>query len=761
MYILYLHQYFATRKGMTGTRSYEFSRHLVAKGHRVTMITSGLANQEFPVPDGKQYIESECEGIHVVPIAAAYNDPQAGAGMTGWQRMLKFYQFAWLAARIGRKLAKPDVVFATHTPLTIGLSGLALARHFDVPFVFEVRDLWPEALVNVGALKNPAAIWWLRRMAAKIYSGAKHIVALSPGMKEGIVRTGVPAEKVTVIPNGSDLDLFSPDVDGSAARERLGLGDRFAAVYFGAMGLANGLEYAIEAARILAERGNSRIVLVLHGSGGKRPDLEKMARQYRLTNVIFSNPAPGKAHVAQIIAACQACLTIYRATKEHTWSPNKMFDALAAGKPVLINVPGWLGETIENNHCGRSLDPYQPQALADALEELAAHPELCREMGKNARALAEREFARAKLADRLESVLSEAIQHGQNGRQNANPPFVSIIMPIRNEADFIERALRSILRNSYPAEKMEILVVDGMSSDGTRQIVCRLSQLDNRVRMLDNPKRIVPTAMNIGLRAARGEMFIRIDGHAEIPADFIIKSIRCLREHPQAWVAGGHIRTVADNYTGRAIASAMRSPIGVGNSRFRLGDYEGWVDTLAFGAHHKWVVDRVGYFDEELVRNQDDEFNLRIILAGGKIWMSKAIQSTYFPRGSLRTLWKQYFQYGFWRIRTLQKHKRPASLRQLVPLLFVSSLLFFGLAGLAWRPFGILLTVEVALYVVGLVMGAVDVGRKSGWRYTPVAPVIFAVLHFAYGTGSLWGGVRFSILKGHAMKKPEETQMSR
>jgi len=408
MHILYLHQYFATRKGMTGTRSYEFAKHLVGKGHHVTMMTSGLANREFPVPEGKQYVEFETEGIGVVAIAAAYNDPQVGTGMSGSQRMLKFYQFAWLAHRIGKKLPKPDVVFATHTPLTIGLAGLALGRHFKVPFVFEVRDLWPEALVNVGALKNPLAIWWLRRMAKKIYAGAEHIVALSPGMKEGIVRAGVPAEKVTVIPNASDLDLFGPDIDGSAQRERLRLKDRFAAIYFGAMGLANGLEYVIEAARILAERGNNKIVLVLHGSGGKRAELEKMASEYKLTNVIFSNLVPDKEQVAQIVAGCDVCLTIYRAAKEHTWSPNKMFDALAAGKPVLINVPGWLGETIEKNNCGRYLDAERPQMLADTLEELAAEPELCRQMGKNARELAEREFDRVKLAGRMENVLKEA-----------------------------------------------------------------------------------------------------------------------------------------------------------------------------------------------------------------------------------------------------------------------------------------------------------------------------------------------------------------
>ena len=348
---------------------------------------------------------------------------------------------------------------------------------------------------------------------------------------------------------------------------------------------------------------------------------------------------------------------------------------------------------------------------------------------------------------------------GRNLMQDS--PFVTIIMPIRNEADFIERAIRSVLDNDYPAERMKILVVDGMSDDGTREIVAQLSQADSRVMMLDNPKRIAPAAMNIGLKAARGDLFIRVDGHVEIPADFIAKSIRCLHEHPEAWVAGGYIKTVADSFVGQAIASTMRSPIGVGNSRFRLGDYEGWVDTLAFGTHHRWIVDKIGYFDEELVRNQDDEFNLRIILAGGKIWMSKSIQSTYFSRGSLRKLWKQYFQYGFWRIRTLQKHKRPASFRQLVPLLFVLSLLLPGLAGFLWKPLWIILAVEAAFYVLVLVIGALDVGHKSGFRYAPLAPVVFTILHFGYGLGSLWGVVRFSILRGSGMKKPEKMQMSR
>lgn len=413
MHILYLHQYFVTRKGTTGTRSYEFARYLAGRGHRVTMITSGLANNEFPVSKGQKYFEAEAEGIRVVSIAAAYNNPYIGTGMRGWKRMIKFYQFARLATRVGKKLEKPDIVFATHTPLTIGLAGAKLSQHFKVPFVFEVRDLWPEALVNVGALKNPLWIWWLQQMAKKIYELANHIVALSPGMKDGIIRTGVPTEHVTVIPNGSDLDLFNPDLDGSDQRGRLGIGKRFAAIYFGAMGHANGLEYVIEAARILAERGKDHIVIILHGDGGKRSELEKMTQDYKLTNVVFSDLVPDKAEIAQIVAGCDVSLTIYRSAKEHTWSPNKMFDALAAGKPVLINVLGWLGEMIEDNNCGKCLEPHRPEALADALEELALNPDLCREMGSNARALAEREFDRAKLAGRLEQVLSETLRKSQ------------------------------------------------------------------------------------------------------------------------------------------------------------------------------------------------------------------------------------------------------------------------------------------------------------------------------------------------------------
>jgi len=344
---------------------------------------------------------------------------------------------------------------------------------------------------------------------------------------------------------------------------------------------------------------------------------------------------------------------------------------------------------------------------------------------------------------------------------NNDSPLVSIIMPIRNEAEFIEQAIKSILNNDYPSDKMEVLVVDGCSDDGTQAIVEKIANDDSRVILLENTGKIVSTALNIGLKACHGEIFIRVDGHAEIPPDFIRKSVRCLDEHPDAWVAGGYWKTISQGYVGKVIAAATQSPVGVGNARHRLGNFDGWVDTVPYGAHHKWTLEKVGYFDEELVRNQDDEFNMRVILAGGKIWISSSIYSTYYARSSLKKLWRQYFQYGFWRIRTLQKHGKAATLRQVVPLMFVSSLIILGLAGLVSQIFWWMLAAELGIYALGLVYGSIDVGKQAGWKYSLLAPLVFGILHFAYGLGCLWGTARFVILKGRGMAKPKEVRISR
>lgn len=340
-------------------------------------------------------------------------------------------------------------------------------------------------------------------------------------------------------------------------------------------------------------------------------------------------------------------------------------------------------------------------------------------------------------------------------------PFISVIMPIRNEAAFIERAIQSILQNDYPHDKIEILVADGMSDDDTRNIVQKLAQKDNRIILIDNPKKIVPTAMNLAIKQAKGDLFIRLDGHAEVYPDFIKSSVECLKQHPDAWVVGGPTETISHGYRGKAIAAALTSPIGAGNAKYRLANYQGWVDTLLYGIHHKWIVDKIGLFDEQLVRNQDDDFTFRIHLAGGKIWLSKSIRSKYFARQNFSNLWRQYFQYGFWRIRTLQKHKKVSSFRQMVPLLLVASILTLAALGFLHPFFWTLLLAESAAYTIALIAGARDVAKKTDFKHALLAPVIFLILHFAYGLGSAWGIFRIIILRGLGLQKPELTKLSR
>lgn len=315
--------------------------------------------------------------------------------------------------------------------------------------------------------------------------------------------------------------------------------------------------------------------------------------------------------------------------------------------------------------------------------------------------------------------------------------LVSIILPIRNEARHIARCLDSVVSQDYPREKIEILVVDGMSDDGTRAIVAEFSARDSRLTMLDNPRVIVPAALNIGLARSHGDIIIRVDGHAVIASDYVRRCVEILAR-VDAWCVGGPIATVGETGTARAIAAAQSSRFGVGGAAFRYARDGRYVDTLAFGAYRRAVFAQVGDFDEELVRNQDDEFNFRVIHAGGRIWLDQSIRSEYFSRATLRGLAKQYFEYGFWKVRVMQKHHRPASWRSLAPGALVLGLagsiglgLVLGSRGLA--------ALGVASYLGGVLLAAVWTSVRRGVSLLPVL-LAFLVLHLSYGLG-FWVGV--------------------
>ena len=345
--------------------------------------------------------------------------------------------------------------------------------------------------------------------------------------------------------------------------------------------------------------------------------------------------------------------------------------------------------------------------------------------------------------------------------QASETPLVSIVLPVRNEADFLERCLQSVLQNDYPADRMEVLVVDGMSDDGTREIVQSLAAEDNRVRLLDNPQGIVPYAMNKGIREASGDIIIRVDGHATISLDYIATAVATLQAHPEAWCVGGPTETISTTLVGQAIAGAMTSPVGAGDAAYRLSTTEEYVDTLLYGAYRRWVFDKIGLFDEELVRNQDDELNLRLHLAGGKILLTPRLSSRYYSRSSLRKLAKQYYQYGFWRIRTIQKHRRPAVLRQMAPLVFVLAWIILIAGSLLWHPLLWCLAAFAAVYLLGVLIGTLDVARRCGIAKAMLAPAIFPILHFAYGFGSLKGVIWFLLLRRGLSGRPEDHPLSR
>jgi glycosyltransferase involved in cell wall biosynthesis len=376
MQILYLHQFFITRAGVGGTRSYEFARRFVARGHRVRMVTAG---------DGR----STVDGIDVVGVPGAYSDYMSATASSDRDRMLAFGRFAAAATAAALRGPRPDVIYATSPPLTIAVPALAATARWRAPLVFEVRDLWPEAPIQMGALSNPRLQRQARALERQAYRRAERVIALSPGIRDGVVAAGVAPDKVVLVPNASDLDLFRPSEPP----------DRFLVSYFGTMGEANDLGAAVEAARLLPD-----VPFVLMGDGKRRAELERSAPP----NVEFPGPASDKEEVAALAARSSACLTFFKDVPVlATNSPNKLFDTFAAGRPAIVNMDGWMRQLVEDNDAGLYVRAGDPSDLAEKLAWLRAHPEEIEQMGRNGRALAERDFDRDLLAGRVLDVLEE------------------------------------------------------------------------------------------------------------------------------------------------------------------------------------------------------------------------------------------------------------------------------------------------------------------------------------------------------------------
>ena len=333
---------------------------------------------------------------------------------------------------------------------------------------------------------------------------------------------------------------------------------------------------------------------------------------------------------------------------------------------------------------------------------------------------------------------------------------ISVIIPCRNEEFFIEKCLNSILNSDYQKELLEILVCDGKSEDNTAELVKKITESNSYVKLLVNEKKTTPNALNLGIKNAKGKIIMILGAHAEISEDYISKCLTALNSDDKIGCVGGVLENISSG-SGIAISLAMSSLFGVGNAFFRTGNKDGYVDTVAFGVYKKEVFDKIGYFDEELTRNQDDEFNYRVTNAGYKIFLSSDIKAKYYVRSSFMKLFKQYFQYGYWKVYVNKKHQTLTSIRQIIPLLFVLfciSGLFIPLMPTYYLLFYlIIVTCYLLLAIISAILKTIN-------------PIIilqmvfsFFILHFSYGFGYLEGIVNFYFLN----RKPgaQKTSSSR
>jgi len=326
-------------------------------------------------------------------------------------------------------------------------------------------------------------------------------------------------------------------------------------------------------------------------------------------------------------------------------------------------------------------------------------------------------------------------------------PFVSIVVPCRNEAAYIGHMLDSMLANPYPRDRLEVLIVDGMSDDGTREMIAEYARCHPEIRLIDNPKRTTPHALNLGISRARGRIIMRMDVHAAYPPNYIADLVDCM-ERTGADSVGASWRTQPGDATvmAGAIAAALGHPFSIGNAHYRMGAEQlREVNTLQCGCYRRDVFDRLGLFDEDLLRSQDSEFTFRVLKAGGRVLLEPKVVALYYTRAALGKLWRMFLQYGYFK--PLVAHKVGAVMtgRQVVPAVFLSTVGLAALFAPWFKAARVLLLLALGAYMAADFIGAAFLARRRGLPVGLASSVVFPVIHVAYGVGYLLGTWAFLI----------------
>ena len=413
MHILIIHQAFASYNEPGGTRHYEFARLLAARGHQVTVIASPVSYITGQKITGTEQILVSENGVTILRanVYAAHHK-------SFYHRIIAFFSFMFSAFWIGFGVQNVDIVWGTSPPIFQGATAWILARLKGAKFLFEVRDLWPEFAIAIGILKNPVIIWlseWLERF---LYHHADQIIVNSPGFIDSVKNRG--GRQIELIPNGADPEMFNPADDGAAFRHAHGLDDKFVALYAGAHGMSNDLDVVLDAAKLIQIQTtsalesptlNRQIQIVFLGDGKEKIALQKRAVTMGLNKVIFLPSVP-KNEMSRVLAGTDACIAILKPLDEYkTTYPNKVFDYMAAGKPVILVIDGVIRQVIETAKCGVFSEPGNAKAMANAIYLLASNPAKCREMGMNGRKYLKENFSREKIAVKLIKLLENLIEH--------------------------------------------------------------------------------------------------------------------------------------------------------------------------------------------------------------------------------------------------------------------------------------------------------------------------------------------------------------
>nr|BAL54385.1 glycosyl transferase family protein [uncultured Chloroflexota bacterium] len=405
MHVLLIHQSFASLDEAGGTRHYELARLLIRAGHRVTVIT-GTVNYLSGQVESEPAVHQE-DGLTIcrVPLYSAYH-------RSFFHRLLSFFSFTWSAFWAGMRVKGVDIVWGTSPPIFQGVTAWALARWKRVPFLFEVRDLWPRFAIAMGVIRHPCIIAASEALERFLYRQADQVVVNSPGFLEHVQGRG--ARRVALIPNGADPLMFQANATGQDLRHRYHLEGKTIVLYAGAHGPANDLDVVLEAARLLE---GSPIHFLLIGDGKDKPRLQQKAKEWGLNNVTFLPPAP-KREIPAFLQMADIGLAILKPLEEYkTTYPNKVFDYMAAGKPILLAIDGVIRAVVEEAGCGIFVSPGDARALAQAARQLAADPSLQQAMGGRGRAYLEEHFSRQVLGEQFRQLLERMLEEKESCRQ--------------------------------------------------------------------------------------------------------------------------------------------------------------------------------------------------------------------------------------------------------------------------------------------------------------------------------------------------------